>query len=124
MDYLKNPLIIGLIAATITYLYLYWEADKKHKKNPKSKKIPVSLITPGIVGVIVWFIASTYLTSKPKSSSMTSHQNFRSKPSIVHNYKLVNSVSDGSSGSGSYHLIGKNNVKLPPTDVFIDLARF
>ena len=41
---------------------------------------------------------------------------------FVPNKVTINS--EGSLGSKSYHLIGKNDIRLPPTDVFIDLARF
>ena len=53
---LKNPIVIGLVAGVITYLYMYWEEDKKRKKNPKAKHRPINIVTPGVVSVITWFI--------------------------------------------------------------------
>jgi hypothetical protein len=88
-----------------------YEADKKHKKNPKSKKKPVNLITPAVIGIIVWFISSSYLDQYGLTfeDKKTIRQPQLSSESIV---------------TKSYHLIGKNNVRLPPTDVFINLANF
>jgi hypothetical protein len=39
------------------------------------------------------------------------------------NVKFTEGGSD-SYGSNTYRLVGKNNIKLPQTDVFIDLAHF
>ena len=135
-NFLKNPIIIGIIAGVLTYGYMYWEADRKHKENPKVQKRSVGLITPAVVSVIVWFLASSYLDNRSVSQpsgiigpsgpigSTGVVQSTGPKTSLVGNrtYKLVDSA--GSFGSESYRLIGKNNIKLPPTDVFIDLARF
>lgn len=135
-DLLKNPIIIGIIAGVLTYGYMYWEADRKHKQNPKVKRRSVGFITPAVISVIVWFLASSYFDNSgspseaPKQSGTTiqtqPQNNLLGQPksSLISNnsYKLVDS--DGSFGSESYQLIGKNNIKLPPTDVFIDLARF
>lgn len=118
MNYIKNPILIGTFAGVLTYLYMYWESENKYKKNPKSKRRPVNLITPVVVGLIVWFIASNYFEMENNTQSIT----FNSIPSKP-NYKLASESID-SIGSKSYHLIGKNNVRLPPTDVFIDLVKY
>lgn len=144
MDILRSPIIIGILVGALTYIYMYWEADKKHKKNPKSKMKQISFVVPAAVGVIVWFMASSYFGSTQNSG--IGFDQLDKKISIHNNYKLVgqgfdNNVastinkvinndvispaeSAGSFGSRSYHLIGRNNIKLPPTDVFIDLAKF
>ncbi len=60
LGYLKNPIVLGILTAVLVYLYLYWEEEQKHKKNPKIEKKSVSFITPAVIGVIVWFISSSY----------------------------------------------------------------
>ena len=128
---LKNPIIIGILAAALTYLYLWWEEKKRMEKNPKAKSMPPNIITPIIVGVIGWFIASNYFSNKtevPKVPDVTGSAQQAlpkiiggSKPVIV-NQGIIDS--DGSLGSASYHIISKRDVKMPPIDVFIDLAKF
>jgi len=136
LDILKNPIILGLLALSLTYAYMWWEEDKRAKKNPNLKKKSVSLLTPAAVGVIVWFISSSYFDSKNdignnNAGNNNTNANYENdkifskeglnfdKPKV---YKLVNSES--SVGSKSYHLVGKNNIRLPSTDVFIDIAKF
>jgi len=104
----KNPIVIGILVAALTYAYMYWDAQKKHKKNPKAKKKPVNFITPAAIGLIVWFITSTYFDSIKVESR---------------DFKLVNDAGQ-TFDSASYHLVGRGNIRLPPTDVFIDLAKF
>ncbi len=60
LSYLKNPIVLGILTAVLVYLYLYWEEEQKHKKHPKIEKKSVSFITPAVIGVIVWFISSSY----------------------------------------------------------------
>jgi len=120
MNLVKNPIVIGIIAGIITYLYIHWNNETKHKKNPKSKRKPVSLVTPIVVSIIVWFIATNYL------DTVTKQIGGGKKVANAPSQKLinVNAAINNSIGSESYHIIGKNNIRLPPTDVFIDLARF
>ncbi len=126
LTYLKNPIILGILAAVITYLYFYWTQEKKYKKDPKIKRRPISILTPGAVGLVVWFLASSYF-DRNITITASNIENIEGSelPKTVSpgakNYKIV---SDSSIGSRSYHLIGKNKVRLPPTDVFIDVARF
>lgn len=134
-ELLKNPIIIGIIAGVLTYGYMTWEADRKHKQNPKSEKKNIGFITPAVVSVITWFLASSYFDRSPTAEFISSPQEpnnlvvNRSLPQPTVGGGMVNPKPrlvepNNSFGSESYHLIGKNNVKLPPNDVFIDLARF
>lgn len=113
IEILKNPIIIGLIAGILTYLYLYWNEEQRYKSVlRRSKKKPVSILTPGLVAIISWFVASSYLDHKSSSTLVTN--------SIQKSNKMVSvdSVSDG------LHKIQTNNIRLPQSDVFIDLAKF
>ncbi len=133
---LKNPIVIGVLAAALTYLYIWWEEKKRIEKNPKAKRTPPNIITPLIVGAIGWFIASNYfsneITGVPTEEIMKGVEGGAQKalPQIIGGRKplVVNNngkiESDGSLGSASYHIISKRDVKMPPIDVFIDLAKF
>lgn len=130
-EILKNPIVIGVIAAILTYLYIWWEEKKRLEKNPKAKPVPTNIITPLVVGVISWFIASNYLSTKTVTTAPPDikHETQAALPQIIGGTKpiVVNQgiiESDGSLGSASYHIVGKRDVKVPPIDVFIDLAKF
>ena len=77
-----------------------------------------------MVGSIVWFVAYNYF-DKVEGIEFG---NYKKEISVGRMYTLTDNgakiESDGSNNSRSYHLIGTNNIKLPPTDVFIDLAKF
>ncbi len=132
---LKNPIVVGILAAAMTLLYVWWEEKKRREKNPKAKKRNLNFITPVVVGGIAWFIASNYFdntNTNPISQGVEIARNEaqRALPKIVGGQKsfVVKDQgmihSDGSLGSASYHIISKRNIRLPPTDVFIDLAKF
>jgi len=59
---------------------------------------------------MVWFIASSFTSTSCKQYKL-------SKPSGP-------SLDKESCGSVSYHLVKDNDIKLPNTDVFIELAQF
>jgi len=142
----KNPLFIAIVIGIMTYLYLFWENEQTYMKNPKATKQPVGLLTPLVVTLISWFIASYFLGNISFGSTSIENQLIQPQmqpqmqpqiqplvqplvPSIglpVQNggYKIDNSrFSALSSENMTYHLIGKNNIKLPQTDVFIDVAK-
>ncbi|CAH6421607.1 Hypothetical protein KVN_LOCUS370 [uncultured virus] len=134
LKFLKNPIILGIFAAVIAYLYLYWQEDRKQKENAKYVKQPINILIPGVIGILVWFLSSYYFDSFGSSNNSIDSKNIEQnlkqsinspeKPNLVaqQSYKLTKS--DDSLCSKSYHLVGKNKVRLPPTDVFIDVAKF
>ena len=132
LSILKNPLVVGILGAALTYLYIWWEEKKRREKNPKAKERPINVITPAVGGIIGWFIASNYFNNTNNVPVMPDikREVQTAIPQIVGGNKhvIVNNNggidSEGSLGSASYHIISKNNVRLPPTDVFIDLAKF
>lgn len=63
MNYLKNPIIIGISACLLVMAYLYYNRLNDIKKNKNAKEKPFNFITPLAIGIIVWFIAET-LTAK------------------------------------------------------------
>lgn len=113
MDLLKNPIVIGILAAAITYGYFYYDINK-NKDDDENKRVPI--LTPLIVGVLVWFVSSCYFDQccETVKVNVTTPQQ-----------KLVHSLSNGSAlNTRSFQLVGKNKIKLPSTDVFIDIANF
>lgn len=129
----KSPIVIGVALASITYLYLWYVAEQQYKENPSVPKRKIGLVTPGVIGVLTWFVVSSYFDFSSNTDSninlnTNSNINTVKLPEVTPEYKLVT----GGEGfnvkpvesSDSYHLIGQKMVKLPKTDVFIDLAAF
>ena len=140
MSYLKNPIVLAILAAALTYAYLYWDNMKKKEENPKADIKPVEYTTPAIVGLISLFIGySLFGFSNGKKMDEVGEVIENSKPemditgtngnaNLMGGHKHLNTnFSDklaDSFDSNTYHLIGKNAIRLPNTDVFIDLAKF
>lgn len=133
IDILKNPILLGILASVLTYLYFWWQEKKRREENPEEEITyqPISIITPLAVGVIIWFASATYF-------DMTGSNNDSNKVANVDSV-TGSSLSDSSTVSvndkqkmitkspmvgGSYHFVGKNKIRLPPTDVFLDIAKF
>ena len=124
-EQLKNPILIGIIMSLITYLYLRWESNQKHKDNPEATKKSVNMMIPVAVGALSWFIFSTYLNQQGIVSVVPMDQ-----PAIT------NEQAVSATGGPLEQIAGKNNtvaytkapvrrdIKLPASDVFIDLADF
>lgn len=140
LNYLKNPIVLGILASVLTYLYLYWEAEQKHKKNPKIEKKTINFITPAVIGVIIWFISSSFIDRSSKDEMTIAqkggdHGIYKNKITNLVDSNVNTQVSKNSFGihtkssdnlldSQSFYLIGKNKIDLPNTDVFIDIAKF
>ena len=71
-DIVKNPVIIGLFAGVLTYVYMEWKNTKDYKKNKNKnkKKKEVNLLIPLGVAIVFWFIAYAYLTSDGGDASV------------------------------------------------------
>lgn len=114
MDFLKNPIVIGALAGLITYGYFYYDAQKNKEDNNIKKSVPI--LTPLIVAVIVWFVTSCYFDRCCETVKLNV---------LTPNQRTVHTLSNNSDiNTRSYHLIGKNKIRLPSTDVFIDIANF
>ena len=139
LSLLKNPIILAILAAALTYAYLYWDNMKKKEANPKADIKPVDYTTPAIVGLVSLFIGYSmfgFNNSKVKPDEVGEVLQNSNKPSNLEESaanlmggvsKLGTNFSDklaDSFDSNTYHLIGKNAIRLPNTDVFIDLAKF
>jgi sortase (surface protein transpeptidase) len=79
MDVIKNPVMIGLFAGLITYIYLHWK--NSHNKNKdksqndqstnngsknknKEKKKNINLLIPLAVFIVFWFISYAYFSNE------------------------------------------------------------
>lgn len=141
LSFLKNPIILAIIAASLTYLYMYWENKQKQEKNPKAEIEEVSYTTPAIVGILTLFITYSFFYNQEPNSEVTSVIEQTKQPQLqpplvqhggakllegglsVCKSKMSERLTD-SFGSNTYHLVGKNAIRLPQTDVFIDIAKF
>lgn len=123
LDILKNPVIIGLFAGVLVYIYLWWclkEENKRRKNKNKKTKKDVNLIIPSVIAVIVWFIAYGYFEYNTKEISVDK-MNLDQPSDIPKTYKLVkdNSSSDN---VASFSLLnrGISVPNKPIPDVFIE----
>ena len=142
-EILQNPIVIGVIASIITYLYLRWDNEKKIKIDPKNTKKKISLLTPGIVGAITWYIVSNYMdmtntTQKIVISGNPEYKNNDFKDGLgnfnidVNKQNNFNNVDSLSLESKSYHLVGKGQISVPNAaslnndlpEMFIELDNF
>lgn len=124
LDIIKNPIVLGVLAGAITYLYLMWSMSDK-KKDDKSKK-EVSLFYPIIVTIVVAVIAYTYFNYSPQpvTTSMPEQISLKKKLDLSQpagNYRFVKDIT--SESPTSFHLISRgvnipNNINVP--DVFIE----
>ena len=114
---LKNPIILGILTGVLIYAFLYWQEERKYKKDQNYKK-NVNFLIPGITAALVWFMAGSYFDNNEKVSKLP-------KNSIIH--KLDENVlisESNNSDSKSYRLIGKGKIELPEQEVFLNLANF
>lgn len=133
MDILKNPIVIGLFASVITYVYLSWNNNKNNKKKKsKNKKQDVNLLIPLIVGLIVWFIIYGYVEYNSSNTNIptqiiTDRPNLHPLPIAPNaSYRFTKDViPDSSSEIKSFSLL-TNGVNVPSNqlpDVMIDIFK-
>ena len=132
MDIIKNPIIIGLFAGTLTYIYFKWQLDEKNKKRHKKgrKKEEINLIIPLVISIIVWFVSYAYFDSISEniiSEKITSDigRTRISMPLPIapsNKYKFVKDVISESSDPKSFSLL-TSGVTIPSKlpDVLLDL---
>lgn len=139
--------------ASITYAYMYWDNKQKQQKNPKAEIPQINLMTPAIVGGLTFIIAYSMFgfgnrtdevghvlqqSGEPNQIGRSQSGGFQSgglqsggfqtvklidNKSILGKSRMSDRLTE-SFDSNTYHLIGKNAIKLPSADVFIDIAKF
>lgn len=123
MDKLQNPIVVGLIMFVVVYAYLRWDADKKYNEDPKSEKKKVNVLVPTIVGALSWFLMGSYLKQNFNNNGQNVEMQQISLPNKAVPYCLQ-SMSQGSVDFTPVQMLQKRNLRLPKTDVFIDLGNF
>lgn len=137
LNFLKNPIILAIVAGVLTYAYLWWDNKQKKEKNPKAQVEEIDYIIPALVALLTLFITYNLFGFNASGLPEITNSNVeqvieQSKPNIGNNKlleggNLQTRFSDklaDSFDSNTYHLLGKNTIKLPQTDVFIDIAKF
>lgn len=139
LDIIKNPFVIAIIFAVITYLYLWWEEKKKVENNPNYTQ-NISMVTP-IIGAVIGFALGYIIFGfghtevavyDPKLIGQQIMQQGGVNPNAqiiqlpiqqpqIPVQNITNPVH--TLGSESFHVLAKNRIKLPNSDVFIDIAR-
>jgi hypothetical protein len=132
-ELIKNPIVLAVLATLLTYGYLYWSNLEKQKKYPKAKLEPISIVTPLIVGLLVFIVAYNLFEKPSGNIQQTAQMQWQpnTKPicdqpsaKMQCNTAINKMKFTEGADSATYHLVGKNAIRLPQADVFIDLARF
>ena len=137
----KNPIVLGILAGTVAYLYLLWNNEKKYKnakdKNEKNKK-DINLMVPLIIAVIVCIMSYAYFYSsdveKKDTIDLTETLNLKSgmgmEDKVGTRYKFsdgnihasVNKLAFSPESATEFHLMSKGlnipNKAVP--DVFME----
>lgn len=121
INYIKNPIVLGILAVIITYSYLYWEEKNKLNKKKSTKQVKVNIMIPGVIGAVVWLCSSYYFDHK------------NAETDIVQNTIIENSVENVTqieiqkAQKGGFQDFSKSKVgriNIPSEDVFLDIATF
>lgn len=64
MEYIKNPIIIGLITSFVCYVYLKWDHSEHPENEKPTPKYPI------ILGILVFLILSFWNKYKKPSVKM------------------------------------------------------
>src|SRR5690348_14788668 len=118
---------------------MWWVNKQKKDKKPKAVIELIDYVPPAMVALLTVFITYNlfgFHTSAPGITNSNVEQVIeQSKPTVqdggvklieggpLHQTRFSDKLAD-SFDSNTYHLLGKNTIKLPQTDVFIDIAKF
>lgn len=134
IDIFKNPVILGLIMGTLTFIYITWNNEKnaKNKEKIKKERKTTAIIAPLVVGAITWFLAYGYFGSTKQET--TSSATVIEQPVVDTGFNIgiggnqnlagngnIENILSSSDPTKSYTLIGKGLTvphKLP--EVFIE----
>ncbi|AYV75833.1 MAG: hypothetical protein Terrestrivirus3_102 [Terrestrivirus sp.] len=132
LEIFKNPILLGVIAGCLTYLYLLWQSDsmnkniKSQKKRDENTKKSISLFLPLVAAIIVCIIAYAYFYINPDVQlDQSDADDSVMKSTATPKYKFaVDEKSVSSESATSFHLISKGmnipNKPLDVPDVFIE----
>lgn len=129
LNFLKNPILLTIIAVALTYLYLYWDMRNKQERNPNTYIEPPGFMIPAGIGLVTFLITyKLFGLSWFKTNDVSKTvESVNTKPvqnaGNINNNNLSEKLTEGFD-SNTYHMVRKNTIRLPKTDVFIDLAKF
>jgi uncharacterized protein with PQ loop repeat len=127
MDIVNNPIVIGVVACVLTYVYLSWRAKQAMKQQKSKKPKDVNLLIPLVVGLIAWFVVYGYIEYNKKPVLDNNPIRPVSQPLPIApnaNYRFTKDViPDSSSEIKSFSLLtgGVNIPTKPLPDVLIDM---
>ena len=78
MDILKNPIVIGIIAGVLSYLYFVWVDRNTDKKNKKKKDI--GLFTPMVIAIVASVLSYSYLSNNSSEEVVQDTQTIQTGP--------------------------------------------
>jgi hypothetical protein len=111
---------------------MYWDNKQKKEKNPKANLPEINMTTPVIVGFLTLIIAyglfgngnNDEVGMVLKQSNDVQTGGFQNVKLIDNKSRITEKLTDSFGESNTYHLVGKNAIRLPSADVFIDIAKF
>jgi D-alanyl-lipoteichoic acid acyltransferase DltB (MBOAT superfamily) len=120
-DIITNPIVIGLLAGLITYIYMRW---RNNKNKDKKKRKDINLLIPFSVFVVFWFISYAYFSSLDEDATKsTPANNIINVPENTNNVSIkikpsqnlnTNQKLSDTSEPVSFNLVSKSNgVHIP-----------
>lgn len=115
IQYLTNPIVVGLLLFGLTYATLYLKEENKVKKYKNAKKNHVNAMIPLVVGMLGYFVAY-----KCGDKLKLTHKFFQAGGSNVEVDATMNTTTQNIPNN----LIDKGEVQIPGPDIFFELANF
>ena len=124
IEILQNPIVIGIIMGSLTYLFMIWDNSRK----PENEREEISIYTPIIMAVaacVISYGVQMYLSGDKKINISENIKEIAQDVLVMQPPSNIQNTNTASNSSvASYQLIGKgvglpDNIDLP--DVFIDM---
>jgi len=125
-DLYKNPIVLGILVAALTYAFLWWREEQKHKQNPEEPKKKVNVLIPGVTGGLTWFVLSSYFDYSKQNQQKGGELTTNTEIHKLENTKLSahESDSDNDNKSDSYRMVSRGVIQPPDQDIFLSLAEW
>lgn len=100
---------------------MYWENDRKYKKNMKGKRKKTSIVIPLIISVIIWIIMTIYINNREEKNKEIMKGGEMEK---------IKDIFKQSKKGGEVNMIEKiskeiieEKIRKPPSEVLIDVIK-
>jgi len=125
MEYLKNPIFLGIVAGVLAYLYMYWSSSNSRSVSinddnenlDKNEDNTMMFLIPLIVAGAVWLGTSMYFSKTDTEIGSVGDKSISNKNNLLKSGKEM-------VGGEECHILLNNKVRLPESDVFIDIMPF